>query len=172
MQGGVVKFPLRFTSSVMRAKFRKQDGQLYVCGLSEWQSNAGKITGFDRVRYTGKPVYSVRGLKVVRGGVELTFTQPLDRATAEDAQNISGKRWNYARTSNYGSPEFSVADPKKRGRDNVEIPAAKLSPDGKTLRVEIADLKPVMQQTLRFNLKAADGTAIAQEVMHTIHVVP
>jgi hypothetical protein len=172
MQGGVVKFPLRFTSSVMRAKFRKQDGQLYVCGLSEWQSNAGKITGFDRVRYTGKPVYSVRGLKVVRGGVELTFTQPLDRATAEDAQNISGKRWNYARTSKYGSPEFSVADPKKRGRDNVEIPAAKLSPDGKTLRVEIADLKPVMQQTLRFNLKAADGTAIAQEVMHTIHVVP
>ena len=34
------------------------------------------------------------------------------------------------------------------------------------------DFKPVMQQTLRFNLKAADGTVIAQEVMHTIHQVP
>jgi hypothetical protein len=29
-----------------------------------------------------------------------------------------------------------------------------------------------MQQTIKFNLKAADGTAMAQEVMHTIHQVP
>jgi len=172
MQGGVVKFPLKFTSSVMRAKFHKQDGQLYIAGLSEWQSNAGRITGFDRVRYTGKPVYSVRGLKVVKGGVELTFTQPLDRGTASDAQNLSGKRWNYERAEHYGSPEFSVEDPRKKGRDNLNITGTKLSPDGRTLTVEIADLKPVMQQTIKFNLKAADGTAIAQEVMHTIHEVP
>jgi hypothetical protein len=156
----------------MRAKFHKQDGQLYICGLSEWQSNAGKITGFDRVRYTGKPVYSVRGMKVVKSGVELSFTQPLDRATAIDTQNVSGKRWNYARTSNYGSPELSVADPKKRGRDNLDITATKLSADGRTLTVEIADFKPVMQQTIRFNLKAADGTPIAQEIMHTVHAIP
>lgn len=172
MQGGVVKFPLKFTSSVMRAKFNKQDGQLYICGLSEWQSNAGKITGFDRVRYTGKPVYSVRGLKVVKGGVELTFTQPLDRAMATDAQNVSGKRWNYERAEHYGSPEFSVQNPTKRGRDNLDITATKLSPDGKTLTVEIADFKPVMEETIKFNLKAADGTPIAQEIMHTVHVVP
>jgi hypothetical protein len=172
MQGGVVKFPLRFTSSVMRAKFHKQDGQLYICGLSEWQSNAAKITGFDRVRYTGNPVYSVRGLKAVKDGVELNFTQPLDRAVATDAQNVSGKRWNYARTSNYGSPELSVEDPKKRSRDNLNITATKLSADGRTLTIEIADFKPVMQQTIKFNLKAADGTPIAQEVMHTVHAIP
>ncbi len=172
MQGGVVKFPLKFTSSVMRAKFHPHDGQLYIAGLSEWQSNAAKITGFDRVRFTGKPVYSVRGLKVVKGGVELTFTQPLDRVTASDPQNVAGKRWNYARTSSYGSPEFSVVDPKKRGRDNLDITSAKLSPDGKTLTLEIADFKPVMQQTIKFNLKAADGTDIAQEIMHTVHAIP
>jgi hypothetical protein len=172
MQGGVVKIPLKFTSSVMRAKFHKQDGQLYIAGLSEWQSNAGKITGFDRVRFTGKSVYSVRGLKVIKGGVELTFTQPLDRAAASDAQNFSGKRWNYERAEHYGSPEFSVEDPKKKGRDALNITGTRLSPDGRTLTVEIADLKPVMQQTIKFNVKAADGTVIAQEVMHTIHQVP
>ena len=172
MQGGVVKFPLKFTSSVMRAKFHKQDGQLYIAGLSEWQSNAAKIAGFDRVRFTGKPVYSVRGVKVINGGVELAFTQPLDRATASDTQNVNGKRWNYERAEHYGSPEFSVEDPKKRGRDNLNITGTRLSSDGRTLTVEIADLKPVMQQTLKFNLKAADGTAIAQEVMHTILQVP
>lgn len=172
MQGGVVKFPLKFTSSVMRAKFHPKDGQLYIAGLSEWQSNAGKITGFDRVRYTGKPVVSVRGLKVVSGGVQLTFTQPLDATAAADLQNYSGKRWNYDRAEHYGSPEFSVADPKKKSRDLLDITGATLSQDGRTVTLAIADLKPVMQQSIRFNLKTADGTALAQEIQHTIHQVP
>jgi hypothetical protein len=176
MQGGVVKFPLKFTSSVMRARFNERDGQLYIAGLSEWQSNAAKNTGFDRVRYTGKKVYSVRGLKVLKNGVELTFTEPLAADSVADVQNWSGKRWNYARTSNYGSPEFSLSNDAsgkpKRGRDVIDITAAKLSADGKTVTVEIADFQPVMQQTIRWNLKAVDGTAVAQEVMHTIHALP
>jgi glucose/arabinose dehydrogenase len=172
MQGGVVKFPLKFTSSCMRARFNPKDGQLYVAGLSEWQSNAGRITGFDRVRYTGKPVYSVRGLRVVKDGVELTFTQPLAADSATDVQNFSGKRWNYERAERYGSPELSVTDPKKKGRDPITITGTKLSEDGKVLTVAIADLKPVMQQSLKFNLKAKDGTPISQEIQHTIHAVP
>jgi hypothetical protein len=172
MQGGVVRFPLKFTSSAMRARFNKQDGQLYVAGLSEWQSNAAKIAGFDRIRYTGKPVYSVRGLRVVKGAVELTFTQPLAADSAADVQNFSGKRWNYERAEHYGSPEFSVADPKKRGRDSLLITGTKLSEDGKTLTLAIADLKPVMQQSIKFNLKAKDGTSVSQEIQHTIHAIP
>ena len=96
----------------------------------------------------------------------------LDAVTATDAQNFSGKRWNYARTQNYGSPELSVEDPKKKARDTINITGTKLSSDGLTLTVAIEDLKPVMQQTLKFNLKAANGTAIAQEIMHTIHALP
>jgi hypothetical protein len=172
MQGGVVRFPLRFTSSCMRGHFNDHDGQLYIAGLSEWQSNAGKITGFDRVRYTGKPVYSVCGMKVVHDGVELRLTQPLATDSAADIQNFSGKRWHYQRSEKYGSPEYSIAEPKKAERDTIEIKATKLSKDAKTLTVQIADLKPVMQQSLKFNLKAADGTLIAQEIQHTIHVVP
>lgn len=171
-QGGVTRFPLKFTSSVMRARFHRQDGQLYIAGLSEWQSNAGKVTGFDRVRYTGQPVYAVRTLQVRPGGVELTFTQPLDPASAADTQNFSGKRWNYKRSESYGSPEFSVSDPAKRGRDPLSITGTRLSRDGRTLFVAIDDLKPVMQQTLKFNLKAADGTPVAQEIQHTIHEIP
>ena len=161
MQGGVVKFPVKFTSSAMRGRFNKKDGQLYVAGLREWQSNATKETGFDRVRHTGKPVYSVSGMKVLKDGVQLTFTQPLATDSAADLQNFSGRRWNYQRAENYGSPEFSVADPKKRGRDPLTISSTKLSADGKTLTVAIDDLKPVMQQTIKFNLKAKDGTPLA-----------
>jgi len=176
MQGGVVKFPIKFTSSVMRARFNPNDGQLYVAGLSEWQSNAAKNTGFDRVRYTGKKVYSVSGLKVLKDGVQLTFTQPLATDSVADLQNWSGKRWNYLRSEKYGSDELSlvqdVNSKSKRGRDVVNITGAKLSKDGKTVSLQIADFKPVMSETIRFNLKAADGTPLAQELMHTIHALP
>ncbi len=171
-QAGVVKFPLKFTSSVMRARFNPVDGQLYVAGLSEWQSNAARITGFDRVRYTGKPVYTVSGLKVVAGGVELAFSQPLDKTSAEDLQNWSGKRWNYIRSENYGSPEVGVKDPTKKSRESLNITAAKLSADGKTVRLQIEDLRPVMQQAIKWDLQARDGTKIAQEIQETIHEVP
>jgi hypothetical protein len=156
----------------MRARFHPKDGQLYVAGLSEWQSNASRITGFDRVRYTGKPVYTVNALKAIPGGVELTFSQPLDKASAEDLQNWSGKRWNYVRSEDYGSPEVSVKDAKKKGRENINITAAKLSADGKTVRLAIEDARPAMQQAIKWDLKAQDGTKVAQEIQQTIHEIP
>src|SRR5439155_484373 len=66
MQGGAVKFPVRFSSSAMRPRFNPRDGQLYIAGLQGWQTEAARITGLDRVRYTGKPVYMARDLKVER----------------------------------------------------------------------------------------------------------
>ncbi len=171
-QGGVVKFPLKFTSSVMRARFNPKDGQLYVAGLSEWQSNASRNTGLDRVRYTGKPVYSVSGIKVISGGVQLTFLQPLDKASAEDLQNWSGKRWNYLRSEDYGSPEFNVTDPKKKGREPINLTAAKLSADGRTVTLQVEDIRQVMQQSIKWDLVARDGTKVSQEIQQTIHEVP
>jgi hypothetical protein len=171
-QGGVVKIPLKFTSSAMRARFNPADGQLYVCGLQGWQTSAAKLAGFDRVRYTGKKLYSVRDLQIRKGEVRLTFTQPLDPEYAKDAQNFSVKRWNYNRTSTYGSPEISLIDPTKQSRDDVEVKAAHLSPDGLTVRLELVDLKPVMNQSITFDLKAKDGTPVKQYIQHTINVIP
>src|SRR5687767_7660318 len=56
-QGGVVRFPLRFDAGVMRARFRPQDGQLYLCGLRGWQTAGARDAALHRVRYTGKPVH-------------------------------------------------------------------------------------------------------------------
>ena len=40
-QGGVVQFPLKFDSGIMRARFNPRDGQLWVCGLRGWQTGGG-----------------------------------------------------------------------------------------------------------------------------------
>ncbi len=172
MQGGVVKIPVKFTSSAMRPRFNPADGHLYNAGLRGWQSNAAREAGLDRVRYTGKPVVTVRALRVDRQGVHLGFTQPMDPSIAEDAQNYSIQRWNYKRTNSYGSGEYSVADASKKGRDTAPVTAAKLSADGRTVTLTLGGLAPCDQQLIRFTLKTADGAKLQSEVMHTIHAVP
>src|SRR5438477_13136980 len=153
MHGCAVKFPVRFSSSAMRPRFNPNDGQLYIAGLQGWQTEAARITGLDRVRYTGKPVYMTRDLKVDKAGVHITFTQPLDPKEAADPQNYSGRRWNYRRTANYGSDEYSVATPERKGRDTLDITAAKVSPAGKSATLAIDALRPANGHIRTFELK-------------------
>src|SRR5688572_13287020 len=63
-QGGVLQFPLKFESGIMRGRFHPIDGQLYLCGLKGWQTSAGRDGAFHRVRYTGGKVYMPRNLDV------------------------------------------------------------------------------------------------------------
>jgi hypothetical protein len=67
---------------------------------------------------------------------------------------------------------MQVKDPKAKGRESLEITGAKLSADGLSVTLGIADFKPVMQQSIKWDLKAKDGTPIAQEIQHTVHEIP
>ena len=172
MQAGLVQFPLKFNSGLMRARFNPKDGQLYQCGLKGWQTSATKDGGFYRVRYTGKPVATPHQFHIRKNGVEITFTTPLDTASAADAGNWSVEQWNLIYSGGYGSAEVSTEDPTKRGHDKVALAGVKVLPDQKTVLLEIPGLKPVNQMKVKFSIKAADGTAINQELFNTIHKVP
>jgi len=181
MQGGCVRFPIKFSSSAMRARFNKADGQLYVMGLRGWQSNAGKEGGFDRVRYTGKPVQMPTELHATTRGMKITFTNPLDAAAAADPANYSAEMWNYKWSGGYGSPEVSVyegekpADPsqpkaKKSGNhDPLTIKSVTLSPDNRTVFLEMPEIRPCWNMKITYNIKAADGSAMQSEIINTIH---
>ena len=172
LQGGVWRFPLKFDSGIMRGRFNPRDGQLYVVGLVIWQSNGPRKGAFHRIRHTGKPVRLPRHLRVRPDGVELEFTSPLDPASVRDPDNWAVERWNYQWTEKYGSPEFSVADPTRKGRDPVPVEGVDLSADGTRVRLRLGVVEPVMQQRIKFRVRAADGTEVDQEVYHTIHRVP
>ncbi len=171
-QGGIVKFPLRFDSGIQRARFNPRDGQLWVAGLKGWQTKGVKDGALQRVRYTGKPLRMPTDLHVRRSGIEIGFSDALDQSSAEDLQNYAVEQWNYRWTEKYGSDDYSVANPDKKGRDTVEIRAAKLSPDKKRVLLEIGDLKPVMQMKIKFALKSADGSPAEWEIFNTINRVP
>jgi hypothetical protein len=172
-QAAVVKFPVKgFESGIHRARFAPHDGQLYVCGIKGWQSRAVRDGSLARVRWTGKPVTIPIGSRVEKDAITLEFAQPLDRVCAEDAQNYAGEQWNYVWHATYGSPDVSPSNPKKKGRDVVEIQSVKLSPDGRSVMLTIPGLKPVMQLVLKANLKTADGQELPVEVARTINIVP
>jgi glucose/arabinose dehydrogenase len=167
-QGGVVKFPLKFDSGIMRGRFNERDGQLYVAGLNVWQSDGARKGAVHRVRYTGQPVNMPTKLRATKQGMELTFTSPLDEASVADVGNWAVEQWNYKWTSGYGSPEFSVTNPDKKGHDKVEVKSAKLLANKKTVQLEIPSIQPVMQMKISANVKAADGTPVKQEVWNSI----
>ena len=111
-------------------------------------------------------------MKVTKAGIALTFTDPLDPETAADAGSYAVQQWNYDYSAKYGSPDWSVADPKKKGRDTIEVSSAKLSADGKTVTLEIPGLKPVMQMGVKVRVRSADAAPVSLDVYLTIHKVP
>jgi len=164
-----VPLPGRFLSGAMRGAFSPHDGQLYVAGSQGWQSAATRDGSLQRVRFTGKKAHLPIALHAHANGLRIEFTEPLDRATAEDAGSYNAEQWNYEYAARYGSKEFSLTKPGVVGRDAVTIQAARLLPDGRSVFLEIPGLAPVMQMHVEWNINAADGVAVRGEVFHTIH---
>lgn len=171
-QAGVVRFPLNFASGIMRAQFSPADGQLYVAGLRGWQTTGVKDGCLQRVRYTGKPVRMPVSFHVRKTGIDLTFSDALDRDSAGDPDSYTATGFNVVSTPDYGSPEFNVTDPKKRGREKLEISKAGVSEDGKTVSLEIPGFRPMTNLVVKFALRAADGAKMQDEVALTINRLP
>jgi len=171
-QGGVVKFPLKFATGLMRARFSPVDGQLYVAGLKGWQTNGVKDGAIQRVRYTGKSVTMQESLHVSKKGITIRFTGALDKKSASDPQNWAIEQYNYLWSSAYGSDTYKVSKPEEKGTDQVAIESVKVAEDAKSVFLEVAGLKPVMQMRIKMNVKAVDGSRVPDDVANTINVVP
>lgn len=172
IQGAVVKLAGKFPSGIMRGRFSPKDGQLYVTGLNVWQSDAAKFGCFNRVRFTGKSIAQPIAIKTSKSGVALTFTADLDAASAEDRQNWNVERWNYKWSGQYGSKDYSIADPSKAIKDLVLINTVKLSPDKRTVILDLPDMGPANQLKITYRIKSADGSGLSNEIYQTIHKIP
>jgi len=171
VQGGVVRFPLKFDSGTCRLRFNDRDGQLYVMGIKGWQSSAARDGSFQRVRYTGKPVNMPAALKAGKNGLTLTFTGKLSKELAEDVDSYQIQQWNYRWTSAYGSDHWKVSNPAEKGADKVAVKSAKLLDDGKSVFLEIQGLQPVMQMHVKYALETPEGEEIKGEIYNTINKV-
>ncbi len=164
-QGGMCALPLpQFPTGVMRGRFHPEDGQLYCCGMFAWAGNQTQPGGFYRVRYTGKPLHVPVGLSAKKTGVTLAFSGALDAKSASDPKSFAVKTWALQRSEKYGS--------KHLGEKASKVTAVKISPDGKSVTLELEDLKPTWCMEIRYSLRASDGTPFEGVLHNTINVLP
>lgn len=163
MQGGVIDLPnVKFLTGVMRGRFSKGDGQLYVCGMSAWgTSQMMKPGGLYRLRYTGRSLPIPIQLHAGETGIKLTFAQPLDQEKARQISNFEVKTWDLVRSSEYGSDRYNV--------QTLEITEARLSGDGKSVTLVLPAIEPVDVMTVRYTIADAEGNPVQGILQNTIH---
>jgi len=169
MQGGAIKLDIPiFPTGIMRGRFHPGDGHLYLCGLFGWAGNRTQAGGLYRIRHTGKAIHMPLDLHATGKGMVLTFSDPLDKERAAKTGSYSVERWNYLWQQRYGSQDYKLSD-GKIGRDRVAVKSATVSKDGKSVFLEIEDMKPCMQMLIRYRLSGSDGAKVSQEIYNTIH---
>ena len=172
IQGGVVKLPFKFLSGSMRGRFNPVDGQMYFVGMRGWQTDGSRDGCFQRIRYTGKPINMPLSAKTTATSLAITFTDPLDPETAGAADSYTAVWCNLRWTGDYGSPEFWVSEPNKKGREPLPIQGVSLSPDAKTVTLKFEALKPVHHLVIKYKIRGADGSPVNQEFDYTINKIP
>jgi hypothetical protein len=186
VQGGVTRFPLKFESGIMRARFHPKDGQLWVAGMRGWQTDGIRNGCLQRVRYTGAAVQMPIELHAKKNGVELRFTSSIDTQSAIDLENWNVEVWNYLWSEAYGSPEistfadaekpaesgqFSRSQMTKAQHDPMKVKSISVGTDDRSVFLEIEGMKPVMQMAITYAIKSADGSELKGEVVNTVHVL-
>ena len=100
--------------------------------------------------------------------VRLSFSGGLDREVAEDIESYGAEAWNYKWSANYGSPDFSVENAEKQGRDSLKITNARLE-DERTVVLEIPGLKKAHQLAISYNLETSEGEPVQSAIYATVN---
>ena len=160
-QGGMVSLGLDFPTGIMRGRFHPNNGQLYTAGMFAWAGNKHQDGGFYRIRATGiAPNLPIR-LKARRQGMQLSFSDPLDKASASIIDNYEIKVWGLRRTKSYGSEHYDERF--------LKVTAAAVSEDGKTVFLTIPEIAPTWCMEIKINVNDEHGNKVERVVHNTIH---
>jgi len=162
MQGGMCALPLpAFPTGVMRGRFHPSNGQFYACGLFAWAGDRTQPGGFYRLRATGKPMFVPVELHARQNTLAITFTGRLDRKAAADPSRYSARTWSLKRTVNYGSDHHDERP--------ARIAAARVSDDGRTVVLEVPELRPTWCMEITYAILGAGGEPVEGTIDNTIH---
>ena len=160
-QGGLVALPLPdFPTGIMRGRFQPADGHLYACGLFAWAGNRTQPGGLFRVRRTAAALRLPIAVAAAAGGFDLTFSAPLDEATATDPARWRYASWRLRRSAAYGSRHLDERQHR--------VTAASLSSDRRVVTLAIEDFAPTPCYELGWSI-TADGSPVAGRLDGTVH---
>lgn len=132
-QGAAYPFREGFDSGILRLAYG-EDGSLFAGETARgWGSVGPKQYGLERLAWTGQVPFEIKEVTAQPDGFVLTFTQPVDRATAEKPESYTIGGFTYLYHKAYGSaPVNRLACPVRK---------VVVAPDGLSVRVAAACLR-------------------------------
>ena len=173
-QAAIIKLPFDFRTGIMRAAVNPADGQVYATGLDGWNGGgrAGLLDhGIQRIRYTGRRHRMVSGCRVEPEGLRLSFNFELDAEQGTDLASYHVRHWDYLWQASYGSEMYSPSTGEV-GIDAMNVVAAELAEDRKSVLLKVPGLQPVNQVHIVLGLDDAGGERFEEEIYWTINSVP
>ena len=162
-QGAVIPFRSGFASGVHRLAWDR-DGRLYVGQMARgWPTTGGKPFALQRVSWTGRTPMEIDAVKLTKSGLDITFTKPVDPATATEPATYALEHFYYHYSRSFVSPPVDVTP--------VAVQTAPVSSDRLTVSLKLQALTPHRVYAIRIKgVKAADGEALLHpETYYTLN---
>lgn len=132
-QGACFPFLEGFSSGILRFAWGS-DHSLFVGMTSRgWPSTGKQPYGLQRVSWKGKTPFEMKTIKATGDGFEIEFTQPVDRASADDINSYQIAGFTYVYHRAYGSPIVN--------QQSCPIDAIEISPDGRKAKLRVRGLR-------------------------------
>jgi hypothetical protein len=137
-----------------RIAFASDGKSLYTAQTSRiW----GSAEGLQRVVWTGRVPMDILRMRLTKTGFQLTFTKPVDPATAGDSGAYSFTHYYYLYHGQYGSPKTDITP--------VKVRKAVVSEDRLQATLDLEELVPGRVYELQPNgIQAADGEPLATKM--------
>ncbi len=165
-QGAAFPFREGWASGLLRLSFGK-DGVL-LGGMTSrgWSSTGPSLYALQRLKWTGKVPFEMKAIAIQQDGFELTFTQPVDPATARQLKNYAVQGFTYHYREKYGSPAIDLLD--------CPVRSATVSEDGKRVRLVIDGLRVGYVHEVKLSgLKATNGQPLLHGLgYYTLNHIP
>ena len=166
-QGAAIAFREGFECGIIR--IAHGDGGVLFAGETArgWGAVGAKQQGLERLEWTGKMPFEIKEVRAQEDGFTLTFTSPVDRATAENPASYSVGGFTYLYHRAYGSaPVNRLACPVRK---------AVVAADGLSVRLALACVREgYIHEIKAHGLRAAGGTeALLHPVaFYTLNRIP
>lgn len=165
-QGACFPFREGFSSGVLRFAWGT-DGSLFVGMTSRgWASTGEDMYGLQKLSWTGKTPFEIKTMKAMSNGFELEFTEPVQKAIAENPASYSMTSFIYSYHRSYGSPIIQ--------QQNCEIVGASLSEDGRKVKLYVEGLREGYIHEIKANgILSRNGKSLLHPVgYYTLNNIP
>ena len=166
-QGACYPFLKGLRSGPIGVRMSEDGGTLFVGGSDRgWGSRGGHPWALERVRWTGKLPFEVYEMKVKPDGFEVSFTEPVDQATAKNPDSYKMREYTWEWRQAYGGPEVDEVIPK--------IQVLSVTPDGKSVRLKIDPMtKGEVHELTLSGVKNTDGKPLLHSsAYYTLNEIP